>query len=71
MGMSVLEDNILAVVQLHCLAPANSWCFLAQDFAHVYNGKLFLPAHLPGCSVFEGPSGASTRQAADEAGTQL
>lgn len=55
---------------LTLLAPADL-CFFAQVSAHVYNGELFLPAHLPGCSVPAGPGCAPPGQAADEAGAQL
>lgn len=52
------------------LAPADV-CFFAQVSAHVYNGELFLPAHLPGSSVPAGPGRAPPGQAAHEAGAQL
>lgn len=46
-------------------------CFFAQVSADVYNGELFLPAHLPGRAVPAGPGRAPPGQAAHEAGAQL
>lgn len=55
---------------LTLLAPADL-CFFAQVSADVYNGELFLPAHLAGCALPAGPSRAPPGQAAHEAGAQL